>query len=140
MSAFIAPFAAAHVALVTDRKDLHGMAGQLERIGPAWTLVDDGDVLACAGYGSMWTGTAEGWAIVRSDLTRLQRLRVARAFLTDVPRRVKDAGLRRLQASVVADNGLALRLARRLGMSEEGYMRRYGPQGEDHIRFALVTA
>lgn len=140
MTAFIAPFNAQHVWLVTDRRDLRAMADKLEALGPAWSLVDDGEVLACAGLGMMWPGAAEGWAIVRPGLTARQRLQVARAFLAGVPRRMADAGLRRLQASVIADNDLGVRLARRLGMDEEGRMRRYGPGGEDHLRFALVAA
>ncbi len=77
------------------------------------------------------------------------------SFLTDVnfvdaPRQVKlpllrafhkalaELPFKRIQAKVKADFTIGRTFVERMGMSEEGVMRKYGPKDDDYILYALI--
>jgi RimJ/RimL family protein N-acetyltransferase len=50
-----------------------------------------------------------------------------------------EAQVQRVQASVHAEDGQAVRFARWLGFENEGLMKKYGPDGSDYYRMARVS-
>lgn len=143
----LVPFAPAHLDLIEPYAeeaivlapgvDRHRLAVAYAEAGPAATFLAGGDAIAIAGLAMMWPGVAEGWALVGPGAARHPaafRRAVGRAIET--VRREKR--LHRLQFAVLANHGRARRLARSLGFEEEGPLRRYGPGGEDFVRYARL--
>lgn len=139
MTPRLIPFAAEHVALLTDDALQMSIAGEMARLGPGRTLVEDGRVVAAAGLARLWPGVAEAWLLLHRDLTPRQRLTVTRAISRGLPPLLREEGLRRLQASVRVDFERGRHLVEWLGMKPEGVMRGYGSDGADHVRYAWVA-
>lgn len=103
-------------------------------LGPALSAEVDGRIVACAGIGvikeynsgTLWACLAQhsGRHFVRLD-------RCARRLL-EIPR------LRRIEATTEADFAQGRRWLELLGFQSEGIMRKYGPDGADHVRYARV--
>jgi RimJ/RimL family protein N-acetyltransferase len=121
--------AALGIGLTITGRDLVGVEAF------ARTAADDDGVIACGGVRKLWTGVGEGWLFV----SRRRPPLMARALWRLLPNAMAELGLWRLQASVRADDPAALRLARWLGMTDEGGMRAYGTDGADYRRFAMVV-
>jgi len=102
-------------------------------------LVAPEGVVACAGVTVFWEGAGQMWmrAGVLSGCYPVALARHCRVLI----RRFEDVlRLRRIQATVKADNEPALRFIRWLGFRAEGLLRGYGPEGADYIMFARVRA
>lgn len=119
-----------HQALsVTDAKYVELLA----QSGESYTVSTGETVLICGGIAKgLWeTGTL--WAFVAADIgahfTAVHR--VALRLLT-------LAGLPRIEASSECTFEQGCRWLEMLGFEQEGRMRRYGPDGADHYRYARV--
>lgn len=134
----IVPFNAAHVAQLSDNPMHLAIAADMASMGPGETLLEGGQPVAAAGLARIWPGVAEGWLLARPDLTPRQRLTVARTVARRLPAVLRDQGVRRFQASVRLGAERAAHLVEWLGLTPEGIMRAYGPDGADHIRYAWV--
>lgn len=102
----------------------------LERLGPAISAEVNGRIIACAGIAT-WIGMGTLWAFVAQDagsyFVRLDRC---------VRRLIEIPKLRRIEASTEVDFSQGCRWLEILGFQSEGVMRKYGPNGEDHMRYA----
>jgi RimJ/RimL family protein N-acetyltransferase len=104
---------------------------------PAYTGICEGKIVACAGIQPLWSGVGEAWIAVCPDAH----------LYTGLPGAIKDIleyvekvnAFHRVQASVRADDLVALRLDRWLGFQAEGIMRKFGPDEADYIRLARVV-
>lgn len=106
-------------------------AAQLKRAGPAATAEVDGRIIACAGIAAHGFGIGTLWALVSPDIQRYAvRLDRALQRLIEVP------NLRRIEASTEKDFERACHWLEHLGFVNEGPLHRYGPNGEDHVRYA----
>ncbi len=139
MTDTVIPFLASHVKLLSDDPALLAAAPDMASRGVGYTLVRDGRVLGCGGALNMWQGVAEAWVVVRQDATAEERKALARHLRRGLPKLVRDHGLRRLQATVVAAHERGRHLAEWLGMKPEGFMARYGTDDSDHVRFAWAA-
>lgn len=113
-------------------------AGQLERPGWSFTVLDHGYLIACVGITEMWTGVGEAWLIGSARLNQKARsfIRLAKSGIYE--KTAREHGLRRVQAACRADWPQALRFAKFMGFEEEGLMKSYGHKGEDFIRVARL--
>lgn len=134
----IIPFRAEHMAAITDRPDLRAAAPALAAAGGAWTLMGERGPIGAGGLAQLWPGVAEAWVAVRPDLTRAEKVSVARAARRVVLMEADGRGYWRVQASAVANKARDCRLAEVMGMMAEGVMRRFDKNGADHVRFAWV--
>jgi RimJ/RimL family protein N-acetyltransferase len=134
----IVPFDAGHVARISQDPLHQAIAADMARLGPGETLLEDGEPVAAAGLARLWPGVAEGWFLARPDLTPRQRLTVARTVARRLPEALQREGVQRFQASVRLGVERAAHLVEWLGLTPEGIMRAYGPDGADHIRYAWV--
>jgi len=101
-------------------------------VGPSASAEVGGRIIACAGIAT-WVGMGTLWAFVAHDagphFVRLDRY--VRRLLNLVP-------LRRIEASTEVDFSQGCRWLELLDFQSEGILRKYGPNGEDHMRYARV--
>lgn len=105
----------------------------LQAVGPALSAEHEGRIVACAGVAFQGFGMGVLWAFVSHDAGRhFVRLdRYARRILS-------LTSLRRIEATTEASFAQGCRWLEMLGFENEGRMRAYGPDGQDHFRFAKV--
>jgi RimJ/RimL family protein N-acetyltransferase len=107
---------------------------ELKKAGMAYTAVDnEGRIIGCAGIIKIWTGRGEAWALFGGGWQR-HYIGITKAVL----RGLRLSNLRRIEANVRADFDKAQAWITYLGFNEEGYMRKYGADGADFIRYARI--
>ena len=105
----------------------------LATLGPAISGEVDGRIVACGGVVKQLFGLGTAWALFDQSAGRhfIRMDRVMRGVL-------ETAGLRRIEATVETDFTPGCRWLSLLGFHSEGLMRSYGPNGEDHLRYARI--
>lgn len=118
--------AAEHGATVSmDAGLLRALEGQ-----NSWTGIVDGDTIACAGTVQQWPGRHVAWAYL--SFTSGPHM----GWITRQVRKNLECVKGRIELTVRADFPAGLRWARLLGFEVEvPLLRRYGPEGEDHMGF-----
>jgi len=143
----IKPFEPEHLDLVMAREpdlsvlrsmpDAKKIAVEYAERGPSWTGFWDGQGMACVGIVILWNHVAEGWALT-SDLVRQHPCAFHRAVCHKLRYVMQKYELNRLQLSIQRSNAVSRQWAYRLGFRSEGKMRKFGPEGEDYVRYALI--
>jgi len=105
----------------------------LPRHGVAY--IDRGQIYAVAGIAPLWEGCGEAWAIPTKRIGE-QKITIGRHFKRTFHEVAQDLKMRRVQAAVKVGYEEAHNLARFVGMTEEGLMKKYGPDGADYVRYA----
>lgn len=100
----------------------------------AWAVEREGELLAVAGISRLWAGRGVCWCYLARSIPKAVWPALHRAAL----RGIEGAGLRRIEAEVVAGWRPGERWAGLLGFYPEGVMHAYGPNGEDFTRWARV--
>lgn len=98
----------------------------------SYTGLRDGVVFVCTGAVIFWPGRAEGWAVVSTTATRWDMLWLTQRVREMLPEVAQRLGLRRMEATVLADWVPGERWAEILGFSPVGLLRQYDPAGRDH--------
>lgn len=109
-------------------------AAALKRSGPSASAEHDGQIIACAGIAVHGFGIGTLWALVSPDIQR-HAVRLDRAL----QRLIEIPNLRRIEAAAEKDFARACRWLEHLGFVNEGPLHRYGPKGEDLVRYARFT-
>ena len=98
--------------------------------------LDGGEIHAVAGIVPLWEGVGEAWAIPTKHIGR-RKIVIGRHFKNTFHMVANDLKMRRVQAAVKVGYKEAHNLARFVGMTEEGLMKKYGPDGADYMRYAI---
>lgn len=103
----------------------------LERLedGRSWTGVVNGVPIVCAGVIQHWRGRSEAWAFM-SHRTGPHML-----WITREVKKKLDEVQGRIEITVRHDFVAGQRWAALLGFKIEGWLERYGPEGESHISY-----
>ncbi len=103
-----------------------------------YTMVEGDKLIAVGGAHIMWFGVGELWLLLSPEGKRRggSFARLTKGIVDDI---CKDHNLRRMQASIHADDQNAIRFAEWLGLEHEGLMRSYGVRGEDYLRMARIA-
>lgn len=108
-------------------------AKALEVAGPAYTVMDGPNVLACAGLAECWETRAQAWTILGAvsgiKFVRLHKM---------VSRFLDMQSYTRIEMTVDHDFAQGHRWAKLLGFEWEGLMRKYNPTGKDCDLYARV--
>jgi len=143
----LVPFSPVHVqmmdltpfdqAYLNHLDDWVGMLGGMAQLGYAFTGVLAGKPMCCFGIAKLWHGVAEMWMIPDANLTTVARSfhRATKAFIYIC---MVDLQLVRLQATVHTLNNPADKWIKSLHFSEEGVLRRFGPEGADYRMYAKL--
>jgi RimJ/RimL family protein N-acetyltransferase len=108
-------------------------AEALKLSGPAFTGIHEGCILGCAGLVKQWENRAIAWALLSSDIGN-EFVRIHRA----VDRFLNLTDFDRVEAHVDADFEQGHRWIKMLGFKEEGYMKRFNPNGGDAVLYARL--
>jgi hypothetical protein len=104
---------------------------RLRTLGPAVTAFDGDQIIGCAGVIVQEGGCGTLWAFcavaARTRIIRMHR---------GLERLISIVPLRRLEASARVDFAPACRWLELLKFEREGIMRKFGPDGSDHVRYA----
>lgn len=137
----IVPFEPWHVASINLQPSQRWMgpyltAGHAEAVkgsGPAFSMLQGKEVIACSGIMHMWENRAQVWALISGNscwsFVRMYRAMSRYLAMQDV---------RRIEATV--DDGFeeGHRMLKMLGFEYEGRMRAYLPTGADSHLYARV--
>lgn len=96
-----------------------------------------GDIVCSFGIIEMWPGLGEAWMLT-SDKVKRYPISLTRGAARYFDAAARDLQLRRLQITVNVNDELAVRWANRLNFTQEGLLRRYGPDGSDHLMYGKV--
>jgi hypothetical protein len=137
------PFAAWHYLTIAETVyawtgvDRHPdpaiLGARFETDGPGYTAVQGSRIVACAGVMIPWSGLGFAWAVV-TDEARQWPCAVHRATRRALEQITRDYTLRRVEASVQADQARNIRWARALGFGIESEMKGWGPRGETFLK------
>ena len=108
-------------------------AASLAEAGPAFTGIEAGKVVGCAGLVHQWSGRAIAWALLDRNCAyaMLGVHRATQRFLT-------ECGVRRVEAYVDPNFRAAKKWALMLGFEYEGLMNCFTPDGRPSILFARI--
>lgn len=107
--------------------------------GPSFTLIIDGEIVACAGVILLEWKKGEAWTLLSSLFYKYKKT-TFKAIKTYLNKIISDKGLRRLQALVsceIVNLNECKRMLEHLGFKNEtpDGMQSYGPNGEKMLLF-----
>jgi len=98
----------------------------------SWTVVADGNPVACGGTLEQWPGRHIAWVYLNKETGAHMK------FITRAVQKGMAKLKGRIEMTVRADFAQGHRWARILGFrieNEPGILRAFGPQGEDHVAY-----
>lgn len=96
----------------------------------SWTILYDGDPVACGAVLMQWPGRHTAWTYLGSVSAKHM------LCVTRLARQLLDSVAGRIEFTVVRDFQAGHRWAAMLGFSvETPLLRAYGPRGEDHVGY-----
>lgn len=144
----IEPFKPEHIEHITGREGVEwswigsspsAIAQQHWEEGhPAWTAFDDDRILGCGGIALLWKGVALAWLWLNSELTEKHSFWFHKTIKTKLEEISKEYNLIRIQCVVDENFAAGNQWIKSLGFKEECRMRKYGPNGETYIMYALI--
>lgn len=137
----VIPFEPEHLAMIDFQPSQVGLmevvdddyAASLKASGPCYTGMKGDKVVVCAGISIMWDNRAIGWVKMSKDAGR-DLVFIHRA----VQNIIDNAGMRRVEAYVDSTFEEGKRWVKMLGMSYEGTMKAFSPDGRDHDLYARI--
>ena len=105
----------------------------LEKSGPAFSAVVDGEIIAALGILPQWTNRAIAWGLIGEKAPQ-HFLSLHKA----VSRFLKLSEYRRIETSVASNFAEGHRWAQMLGFENEGTMKAFAPDGSDCDLYARV--
>ena len=111
-----------------------GYGEALAAVGQAYTATKDGDIIACVGTIPQWPGYSRAWALIGGSAGRCMT-----PLTRGIKRWLKFHNPGRIDTAVHCDFPQAIRWAELIGLSCEGLMRKYDPDGRDCYLYAQVV-
>ena len=104
----------------------------------SFTGVLNGQIIACGGIYPIWDGVGDAWFIGTNMVFNhpIKVTKIVKKYLIEL---MSGNNFHRVQAYVRHDWEDAQRWIEVLGMQKEGIVRKYSPDGRDHILFSKVT-
>jgi hypothetical protein len=115
------------------------LEARMLEIDPDWSrcavMAFQAAPIAAWGAFPRWRGRAIAWALF-TPRAQAYAKRLASTILFHMEQLREREQLRRLEATVDSEDPKAIRWAQLMGLSVEGLLRAYGPQGEDYFMMA----
>lgn len=108
-----------------------------ERAGCSYTLTEAGELYGVFGGVPLWKGVIETFLIPGDNFAE-RKLSCIKAIKRHEEMARSALGLWREQTTVPVNNHVAIRWLEFLGYEQEGVLRKFGPDGQDHYRYARL--
>jgi RimJ/RimL family protein N-acetyltransferase len=142
----IVPFIKEHLTnFTTEQPDVKGHDPEAfkshilsqAQAGIAISVIQNGKTLGIFGSAKIWNGLEEAWFLVDEVVRRygISMTKVAKVFISE---KFAEDSLNRMQITVRCDDVRAYKWAKCLGFSDDGVMRRFGPDGSDFFMMSIV--
>ena len=105
--------------------------------GLSFTLLKNNTPIVSGGVVPMWEGVGEGWVLSSKHIFE-NKIKAAGSIKKRLDYICKNNKIRRLQTAVKAEFTIGIRFAEWLGLTKEGLMKQYGPDGSDYWRMAKI--
>ena len=105
--------------------------------GQAITVIQRKKTLGIFGSSPIWTGLEEGWFLV-DEVVRRYGIAMTKVAKKWIDLKFQKDSLNRLQITVRCDDVRAYKWAKCLGFSDDGVMRRFGPDGSDFFLMSIT--
>lgn len=102
--------------------------------GWAWTAERAGKVIGCAGLLEVWPTTALAWALFADNIGPAMV-----AMTRQARRTLRQHRWPRVEALVACSFPAGLEWACLIGMRQSAVIRRWGPNGQDHVLFEYLA-
>jgi hypothetical protein len=109
----------------------------MELPGHGYSLMKNGHLIASAGVYPVWEGLGEAW-VVPSDLIYRYKIELVKQINHYFRELLEKHNYRRVQATVRADFETGHRFIEFFGFKRESLLKSYGPDGADHVQYALL--
>ena len=106
--------------------------------GLAYAMLDGGELVGCGGLTPLWHGRAEAWLLVSRLAGRRQIAAGIRHAAQWFAARQRDPAFRRIEMYVRRSAPWRATFAAALGMSLEGALSVWAPDGEDYCLYARI--
>ena len=119
------------VSALSGQPPLEELARAYAAAGPAWTVLDGEEVIACGGVVRFWPGVGESWCWAGAgvDAVPVAFARLVRRIVQDL---TQGHGFHRLQLHARLDDVRANRFATHLGFTLEGRCPGFGADRSTH--------
>lgn len=102
-----------------------------------FTLIVNNEIIGSAGFHIYWPGVAEVWLCANKSFER-NWFKAVICIKKKIEWMIEENGVKRFQAPISATLELNQKFVKWLGFSAEGYMRKFGPWGDDYIMYSKV--
>jgi len=135
----LVPFKASHSDEILAGDQIDQWSSHRDRLESveSYTLLFDGEPAISGGVIELWPGVGEAW-MLSSKILQTHPLAMSRSVKRSLFWYIKKNGFWRVQANVQVNWQQAERFAEFVGMKKEGLMPKFGPEKEDHYRYAWV--
>ena len=103
-----------------------------------FTGIINEEIVACGGIYPMWDGVGEAW-FIGSKLVYKHPILITKTIRQYLNKLMNIKNFHRVQAYVKQDWEQAKRWIELVGMQKEGMVRKFSPDGRDHILYAKVN-
>lgn len=103
----------------------------------AWSYMHKGYIYAVGGIVAAMPHVGEAWVFLDRRFFELPR-KVILQIVSEIEWGLNSVSASRIQATTEVDFLRGQRFLERLGFEEEGLLKKYGYDGKDHIRYAIV--
>jgi len=139
----IVPYLAEHLVKMKEDHPFLEVGGvetyarTIEREHMAYTAMEDGKPIGCAGVLPCWPGMGEAWAHLTPRLQK-HPLALQRAVKQCLPKIRTMGGFHRIQSHVLVGFEAGVRWVETMGFQFEGICKKYGPDKKDYYQFAIT--
>ena len=109
----------------------------------AFHAEEGGKVIGLGGIVKIWDGVGIGGLAFSSEAMTSGNNETSRwlhrSILVEMTSIIQELGLHRVETTVACDYPDRCRWIEHIGFRDEGLMRKYGPDGKDHYRYAWVN-
>lgn len=106
--------------------------------GLSYTLISNEGIIGSGGVDLIMPGVGEAWTVLGKIFYKY-RFSAHKVVLQSLKDAERQYNLRRIQASCVKGFEKAEKWLKALGFEYEGVMRKFGPDGNDFLRYARIN-
>jgi|TARA_R110000803_G_scaffold95372_1_gene163291 hypothetical protein len=137
----IKPYQAAHADAILKYGEYEDYGGSYPthalETEDAWTGFYNNEPIVCGGITPIWEHVAEVWIIMKQE-TNQHKFFMLKNIKDKFETTIQKREYHRIQAAVRTDFKNGIRFAKWFGMTSEGVMQKYGPEGKDYLMTARI--